>query len=89
MFLSLEYIAWYSVLLCCSVDLTDSETLGIASIFKHLVMMFPSVCLASLPAPLYISFIERLQTLTCAFGRQAALEEEVNTLDTFTEISIL
>lgn len=45
--------------------------------FKNLVMMFPSICIASLPAQLYDSFISRLQKLTCAFGQEAALEEEV------------
>jgi hypothetical protein len=39
--------------------------------------MFPSICFMSLPEAHYRRFIERLQTLTCAFGREAALEEEV------------
>ncbi|XP_052239002.1 exportin-4-like isoform X2 [Dreissena polymorpha] len=64
-----------------SVDLQDYECLGIASVFKNIVMMFPSLCLSSLPAPLFTRFMEQLKTLTCAFGREAALEEELHKED--------
>lgn len=53
--------------------------------FKNLVMMFPSLCMSSLPQALYTKFIEHLQKLTCAFGREAALEEEV-CLELVTEV---
>ena len=59
------------------VDLQDHECLGVANMFKNLVMMFPSVCITSLHTELYDKFIVNLQKLTCAFGREAALEEEV------------
>lgn len=61
------------------VDVYDYECLGIANVFKNLVMMFPSVCITSLPTEVYNKFIANLKTLTCAFGRAAALEEEVCT----------
>ncbi|WAR06992.1 XPO4-like protein [Mya arenaria] len=65
-----------------SVDLQDYECLGVACMFKNLIMMFPSICISSLPSSLYERFITKLQTLTCAYGREAALEEEMHKDDT-------
>ena len=39
--------------------------------------MYPAVCLSSLSRDLYTKFVENLKRLTCAFGTQAAQEEEV------------
>ena len=39
--------------------------------------MYPALCLGSLSRDLYTKFVENLKRLTCAFGTQAALEEEV------------
>ena len=60
-----------------SIDVQDYECLGVANIYKNVVMMFPSVCLSSLSKELFTKFIEHLKRLTCAFGAQAAMEEEV------------
>ncbi|KAL4233256.1 Exportin-4 [Mactra antiquata] len=65
-----------------SVDLQDYECLGIACIFKNLVMMFPSICLSSLPSALYEKFVDNLQKFSCSFGREAALEEALHKDDT-------
>ncbi|XP_060554653.1 exportin-4-like [Ruditapes philippinarum] len=80
-----QYLTYYSETLLdflTSVDLQDYECLGVSCIFKNLIMMFPSICFMSLPEAHYRRFIERLQTLTCAFGREAALEEEMHKEDT-------
>ena len=51
--------------------------------------MYPAVCLSSLSRDLYTKFVENLKRLTCAFGTQAALEEEVGSclLSSITIIS--
>ena len=59
------------------MDLQDHECLGVANTFKNLVMMFPSQCLSALPESLNHRFLDKLKNYTCAFGREAALEEEV------------
>ena len=74
-----------SVLICieilfsfiCSIDVQDYECLGVANVYKNLVMMFPSVCMNALSKEFSTKFIENLKRLTCAFGVEAAMEEEV------------
>ena len=66
-----------NVFLCFSIDVQDYECLGVASIFKNLVMLYPAICLSSISSDMYTKFVENLKRLTCAFGTQAALEEEV------------
>ncbi|KAJ8315064.1 hypothetical protein KUTeg_007214 [Tegillarca granosa] len=69
-----SFIAGFIQLLTSS-ELQDFEYFGISNIFKNLVMLFPLPCFMALPKELMEAFIDQLTRLTCAAGREAALEE--------------
>ena len=59
-----------------------------ANVFKNLVMMFPSACMNALSQDMCSKFVENLRRLTCAFGVDAAMEEEVRQNIDFSLLSL-
>lgn len=64
-----------------SCEVQDHEALGFANIINHLVTAFEIPVLVMVPADMLTSFVNSITTLTCLFGRKAALEEAVSVFD--------
>ncbi|XP_069125670.1 exportin-4-like isoform X1 [Argopecten irradians] len=80
-----EYLATFIdgfLQLISSIGLQDYENLGVANIFKNLVMQFPMASLFALPEKMFEQFIEELTRLSCTMGQGAALEEAYHKDDT-------
>ncbi|XP_022081901.1 exportin-4-like isoform X2 [Acanthaster planci] len=61
-----------------STALQDHEAISIATIFNSLVTRFPPSALLAIPSDLLTSFVTCVSSLTCLFGRKAALEEAMH-----------
>ncbi|OWF40176.1 Exportin-4 [Mizuhopecten yessoensis] len=80
-----EYLATFIdgfLQLITSIDLQDYENLGVATIYKNLVMQFPMASMLALPQEMFDQFLEQLTRLTCTMGQGAALEEAYHKDDT-------
>ena len=55
-----------------STEVTESEALGISTIFWKLLLFFPPFMLVSLPEGMLQKLIDHLTSLTCKFAQGAA-----------------